>query len=240
MSVLLDDESSQYLIRTATLPVSAVPFSFSAWIYPDEETSSVAVSIGGAATAFYHALYLFWDPNNLTSKARTYDGNVQDAWNTDDFAINQWINLVGVWPTVGERRIYVNGGGKVINSVTQDAIVMDRFTLGVTGDGSSPVFYCSGRLAEVGVWSGALGDAHAASLGNKDAPSIVDVGNLVAYYPLIDDPNDAKGSFHLTEVNSPTYTTHVPGMNYGGEPAAGNPVVKIMLQMNQFNGGTLK
>ncbi len=245
MSRLFDDGSNQYCEHSGAL-LDGYPYSMGSWVYADDDASTLAAMYLGttASAQFWDALFLrgaaAGDYVHASSHQHGGGPGLVAAITSSGFTINTWHHVLAVFVSGAERHIWIDG-----NAVGDDTTDIssgwnhNNFAIGGLRD-QSPGDYFSGRIAEAAVWDGELVEANAITLYGKDAPSLVEPGILTAYWKLIDDDVDSIGSFDLTPNGSPTFTDHVPGMNYGGEPAAGNPVVKIMLQMDQFGGGVMK
>jgi len=217
MSRLFDDGSSQYLEIDST-PITDYPFSMSAWIYCDDLTlgQAILMLIDKSESTRYWGIGLGGDVESdpAWNRARNY-GSSYLAYTSSGYSANTWHNIVGIFTSSISRDIYIDGGSKGSETTNVAVTTPDRLSIGRIG-GTSPSNYFSGRIAEVGFWSAILSAGNITSLKNKDAPSIVDASNLKCYWPLIDDDDDDKGGYNMTAYNSPTFTDHVPGMNYGG------------------------
>ena len=240
MSLVLVRLSNQYATRTASVPVTAPPFSVSGWIKANDITTvhHMFFLIDAADGNHYFAIRLAGNIGGDPVQIQARDGGGPATGGTGSgYSAATWHNVIGIFATTTSRTIYIDGGNSDENteSITPSSIAKIHI-----GAGKAAAEKLDGKVAEVGIWDVALSGASIAALAAGAYPDDIESGDLVAYYPLLSDSNDNAGSYHLTDVGSPAYDgADLPPMA-GGEPAVGSPVVQIMMQMDQFNGGTLK
>lgn len=239
MSRLFDNGSEQYLQIDST-PITDYPFTLACWMYPDNVTDDNGLVFVGDLSEGNQYIMTRADGGDTNDPVIAMSYNGSDGIGTSErisYIANTWQLVVGVFSNDTSRTVYLDN-----NAGTEDTTDIDcpadlnRMAIGAARD-NSPGRYMGGRIAEVGIWSVALSPENIALLASKDAPSIVDASNLECYWPLIDDDDDDKGGYNMTAYNSPTFTDHVPGMNYGGGGGISMPLV--MLQHDHFGGGII-
>ena len=197
MSVVLESANSEYLYIADPI-VSSLPVSISAWVkltaddvFPasicDSETNTdhrgIDIVVGGNAGAMSRDVI-----------------NGTDASRTSGFSTGSWIHIVAVLASSTSRTGYVQGSGATENTQTNDPDSLDRFAIGCRYS-SQVAKFCDGKVAEVAIWSYALGSSDVTSLYNSGSgtpATNVQSGSLVSYWKLIDDANDSVGSNNLS------------------------------------------
>lgn len=214
MARQFDDTAPEEYLEIDTAAGGVPPFTVAGWFNSDDITiDQTLVWIGYKLEASeWHSLEA--SGGRAGDPVRAYSSSAvagsQSAQSTAGFGANAWHHACGVWAATNDRRAYIDGGnrGNDANNVVPDA--PDRTSVGRRGD-ATPTRYFSGAIAEAAIWSAALTDAEVAVLGRGYCPLFVRPQSLVAYWPLIRDPdNDLVGGYNLTPYNSPTVARHAP------------------------------
>lgn len=208
MSVVLDDALSQGLYISEAL-AAAASITMVAWFKSDDLTASqTLVSICDAsADTEYFALNLRGDIANdyIHANARAGASNV-NAITTVGYSSGTWHLASAVFVNQNSRDAMIDGSNE--GHETTVGIVpanLDKTAVGYLARLSATA-YTSGKIAKVAIWDKALTDAEILSIANGADPSSIQVGNLLAYWPLYDDADDESGnSKDLTLLNSPTF-----------------------------------
>jgi hypothetical protein len=143
--------------------------------------------------------------------AHTFDGTT--AGNAQHVGVpttGVWYHACGVWAAVNARAVYLDGAGKVTNTVNLPTVPVDTFSVGRRSL-MTPERYFDGDLAEAAIWSVALSDEEVAALGKGVSPRVIRPTSLVAYYPVRGDASPERDrwrtGYHLT-VTGATPSAH--------------------------------
>ncbi len=157
-AVYLNSSNSEYMELDAT-PVTNFPCTIIAWICPDDITKG----------NYYYTLYIA--NKDVTNQAwgmlLNYgsDGEVSLVANTNVsgrpvstkvLSAFRWHQIAGVIAGASDRRCYVDGGNKGVN--TNYIVVpsgLNRISVGRAGD-STPDYYFPGKVGSVFVWKRVL------------------------------------------------------------------------------------
>lgn len=209
MSLTLNG-STQYLTDAAP-PVSALPFTVSAWVKLDSLASvMMPIFLGNTGSAAICGITL--NPG----------GNPGVAWGRADnsASVAQPSNTVtaGAWAHVAATFASDGGGGTDITCVVNGdwdargilaggpAIpTIARWDFGSARD-SSPGFYVDGKIAEWALWGAALGQSDIESLAAGTPAAEVAIASLASYLPL-DTATlvDAESGNTWVATGSPTF-----------------------------------
>lgn len=215
MARAFDDGSSQHL-ELDSPPITAAPFTISAWINSDElTTNQTCIFIGDKDVADnFWALRLSGATGGDPVSFFALDGTTVSAATSSGYSADTDHHICAVETAADDRAVFIDGGSKGTNATSVTPAGADRVAIGRSGD-STPGFYMSGNISEVAIWNVALSDAEVALLAKGFSPLFIQPHNLVAYWPLIrDDDNDRIGGFDLTAINTPTVATHPPLIVY--------------------------
>tara|TARA_R100000808_G_scaffold19446_1_gene42184 strand:+ start:2198 stop:3010 length:813 start_codon:yes stop_codon:yes gene_type:complete len=221
--------SSQYYTASSA-PISAVPYSFGAWVRLDAAASGVddCMMLGDASSSSYEALQ--FNTSNGKVRLRTFAGggsNLGGALYDTDV----WHHVFMVAAATDDRALYLDGGGKVTKS-TDKTVTMGEMSVGVRTI-SSTTNYFQGRIEHAVVYDAALTDDEVAALASGVNPLLVRGGNLVGYWPLWGQHAaeiDLMGTTSLTATGSPTAANGAPVvMTYDGSGLCPNIVTATVV-----------
>ena len=208
MSLVLDG-STQYAYH-ADSPLTAYTISIAAWFKTDDYTTSWQAICGlydYSSTSYWNVLALNIDASNGTLHAESRGGQEYKAASSSLVEDAAWHHGVGIFSASNARAVWLDGSEDTNAQETGESVAnLDRIGIGRNED-SSPGQYFDGKLGEIAIYNDALTSGEISSLAGGAAPSAVNAGNLVAYWPLYDDENDDKGSYHLTLGGSPSFDT---------------------------------
>jgi len=213
MARLFDDAQSEYLEVTSA-PATAVPLTIVFWFKCDDGTKdeyAFYLSDGTLDNSFVGMLNSSGGAVDDV-RAYTFAESIQPhADTTTTWTTDTWHHAAYVFAANDSRAAYLDGAGKGTNATSATPTGIDLVRIGRVGSS-----YYSGALAEVAIWDVALSDEQVATLAGGSAPSLVQAGNLVAYWPLIDDDDDAANGYDLTAYNTPSWAGDHPEIDYGG------------------------
>ena len=230
-SIVLVSASSQYA-ESNTAPVTATAFSISVWVKTDQVTAAAAVVFIGDKDATNNHWTIRYEANvandPLRCRSRNTTGADDATIDTGGLSMNgNWRHVVCVYSSSTSRTPYISASAGTTGTTSSTPTVSDRISVGRNGD-STPDEYWSGRLAEVCIYSMALSSTDVTNLYNGGAGTPctnVQNASLVAYYKLISDANDSKGTNHLTTGGSPTFDAADHPVTH---PVASRPQVIIV------------
>jgi hypothetical protein len=141
--------------------------------------------------------------------ANCWNNDVEQALSTTSISSNTWTHFAGTFEKPGVptyRYAYMDGGNKGSNTVLQvpNSTYVERVCIGDRSPTSH--YYANGKIAEVAIWGVLLTDEEVATLAAGAVATDVQPGNLLRYWPLVDDLLDLSGNDkHLSvDAGSPT------------------------------------
>jgi hypothetical protein len=204
--------SSQSLSDTTTPPVTALPFTFAAWVKLTAiggVQTLAAVSEGSTAENWVE---LIVDTGgNLLAQYHGNGGSTVSA-NAGVVSSGTWLHAGAVFTSASDRTAYWDGSG-VNNTTAANALgTVNYTTLGTLRYVGTFVDFLGGDLAEAAMWNVALTAAEMASLAKGMSPQFVRPAALVGYWPLLGNESPevdrTKQLNHLTLTNTPTKAAH--------------------------------
>lgn len=204
-------------MRSTTLPVTAVPLSFSAWARPlDRTTNHHIVNVSDEATG--------WDGFALAAEGASAGdpasaivaatNNYSVASSANPFRELGWAHLCAVFTSATSRDIYYNGLLLGSNTTSRTpagltAVNVGRFIAGAT------IVYGGLEIGPLAIYSAALQPAHIKALARGDDPRTVNRGALAAMWKMdagSGDEIDVISGNVLTAVNSPGVVARPSGL----------------------------
>jgi hypothetical protein len=210
-------------------PVTAYPFTMSAWVKLETAAASQGVVwVGDKDNTALYAVMQITSGGNASAFNRSGASTTATASHGTVLSTGTWYNIIAVFNNAADRTVYLNADAGVQNtvSITDSTSTYDRIGLGRFLD-SSPSDSFDGLIAHAAVWSRVLDSTERTTLQTQ-APSAISSG-LVAYWPMNVDENplsdgSAGGTFDLTlqgTPGNPVFSTDNPSL--GG--AAGQPTI---------------
>lgn len=194
--------SSDRAERTSASPITAYPFSLSAWVRTSNSTASLRdpFSLGNSSTADRYALFQL-----STGHLPVYAvfGNTTGASITGGATINDgaWHHLLAVSRSATDHQLYVDGSSAGTSSTNiGTAPTLNVVSVGRLNYAGSGIQYFPGDVAECAVWSADV-SGNVLSLARAASPLLVQFGSLAAYWRLLgrDSPEpDLRGGYDLT------------------------------------------
>ncbi len=177
--------SSQRLVKDGTPPVTAAPLTVACWFRKNNNTdgaSLVALADQSANTDRF-LLEARGSGPGRTIRWLSINGGTDSAETSTAWTVDTWHHACGVEAASNDRRVYLDGGGKVTDSGAGTPTPIDRLVVGADFTGSF-VNHMGGDIAHVAMWNVALTDAEIASLAAGLNPKKMRPDNLVFYAPL--------------------------------------------------------
>ncbi len=186
MARLFDDAALDELHVDAP-PVTAYPFSISAWFYPNDDTLQTVVialsETGGSSHEW--SMRVAGDVAGDPLIFQTNSSSATGANSPNSVNFNAWNHCVCIAASATNRLVVLNGGAQGTDTADNTPLNIDRLAIGWRGHTAGTPRYFSGRIAEVGIWSFALDEAAVAMLGLGISPLLVDPSFLLSYIPII-------------------------------------------------------
>lgn len=139
----------------------------------------------------------------------TGSGN-QDTVTTTGGSSGVWTHACAVGFTATNRSAFKDGQDEGTGTTNRTPLNLDRLSIGLLARVTTPLFPMVGRIAEVAVWDVALSDTEVLELAGGVPPTAVQSADLVAYWPLVSDAEDAIGSNDLTVNGAVLDADHPP------------------------------
>ena len=153
------------LLQIDSTPVTAAPFTVSAWVRPTNLGFNLAAVFIGNASVSDNFWVLQVEEDNLV-RFRVRVSSSANTLTSTTVTVNQWHHICGVEAASNDRRVFLDGGGKGTNSENRVPSGADRVTIGRYG--SSPPSdpdgdrHFEGDIGHVAIWNVALSDEEVA------------------------------------------------------------------------------
>ena len=200
-SAVFERANSEWF-STTTVPFTAEPFVFACWAKLNDETADhMLMSLQDKDSASIIGASLQASGSVANDPIRALSATAPAT--KTDFAPNVWFHAAGYWKSATHWVAYLNGvAGGTQPGPTGINPAVDRLGIGGHAD-STPSSFTDGKLAHcVAYDTTGISDADVATLITNLAagrnPLAVQNAALVAYWPLLADLNDAKGTNNLT------------------------------------------
>lgn len=221
MARLFDDDSSEYLSITTPV-ITAYPFAMACKFRTNDDTYAQTLVWVGDKDVDTHYCSLVARGGDvgvpIRAATQTYGGgSTGHAETSTGLTANTWHTAAGIWLSVSERHVYIDGGSKGSNTDTVGAMANhDNTAIGVNFR-STIGGYMSGDIAEAAIWdltNWGANDAERetnfekviASLAKGFSPLFFPLG-LVSYWDLVRGLNDKIGGYNLT-ANGTVISAH--------------------------------
>lgn len=200
-------------LELASAVVTAYPFTIFGWIKPNSASTGFGglVSMGASGGTTYVGAFDFGSVNGKIT-ARTRGSSSADANSTTGIITASWQPFMAVFTSASSRTIYYASGASVTNVATENPTLgsLNRLRLGVFPTAESSFF--NGEMAEVAIWTAALGASEWDALKAGAVPATVLPGALLDYWALFSSAATQTG-FNgrvLTATNTSSAATHPP------------------------------
>ena len=209
------DDTNDYVAAdgvTSELSSNGLPFTVSAWAYPDTTTKGAIFAFNKTGNSDENLNLLFYAKNGSTKKFYHLEGG-NNTWteSTNTFEPGEWHHIVVTVDSSQNGKLYVNGGqqGTWSNGTNSSA---DRFSIGqeYDDDGTDPSDFFDGKIDEVAIWNVALNAADVTSLYNSGNGL-----NASANSGNYDNSADLIGYWKFNEGTGSTLTDNTSNSNNG-------------------------
>jgi hypothetical protein len=197
--------SSQYI--SSTHPVSAAPFTISAWARIDNTSGNkTVVQIGNTGSSQRFLLYF---AGNTLSFFVNQTGSFAQAQAASTASANIWYHCCAVEASSSDHRVYFNGTvGTLPNPATQSPTGINALNIGNDRNSNANANLMTGQMADVAVWDVALTAAEIGSLADGMSADKIRPDNLVYYAPLVRELVEVSGGLALTNNGTATVSNH--------------------------------
>lgn len=236
MARALDDASNQVL-RVEQAVRTTYPLTMACWFNVDDDsvihTLMCLVGKSGSDCHVLRALRAV-ESRHIGADTRSSLGWGSASSDTG-YTVGQWHHACGVFASATNRKAFLDGDPGNQNATNRTPAGLDRTSIGSYDRDTSPLWFVSGLVAEAAIWAVALTDAEVAILAKGYSPLFIRPQSLVAYWPLIRDPdNDAVGGYNLTPVNSPTVANHCRILRPAPPLVQGKPGISIPVLIQHY------
>ena len=196
-------------LNTASTPITAYPFTLSAWIKPDVNVSGTILALMDTSAQFDRCLIGHGQGVNVSRASLTLrvNGNPQTIQTTTSLSNGVWGLVTGVFASATDRRIYLNAAGSAQSVTSLTCAAFDR--IDIANQNTTNLF--DGTIAEVAAWNVALTVDEMTQLSLLFSPKQVRPQSLRFYSKLIgrNSPElDIARGLSLTYTGSPAYADH--------------------------------
>jgi hypothetical protein len=209
--------TSDNIVKNSGTLFNGFPLTLACWFKADNVTSDGGLVYMGRSTNNGDRVGLATVGTTAGDPivAQHIDNNLAhaglgNAFSTTGFSAGVWHHACGVFTSSSSRTVYLDGGNSAINTDPQDAIAIDRTSIGNL-ERLTPALFFAGDIMEVGIWHAALTVREVISLARGFAPSLVRPTSLVCYLQLI-GKNDPEINYWRTGdqfiVNGATHADH--------------------------------
>lgn len=201
-------DGSQYI--TADSPITGLPLTLAAWVYPVSDNSHVVAYIGNAtdnSRIQIQLRFLSVGAFDVGAVSVNASGTNTAARTGTAVTLNTWNHACAVYASSTSRSAYLNGSNKVTDTTNSVISAPNRLAVASRFNVSYGINLI-GRVADVGVWSVALADEEVASLASGVSCRLIRPQSLVFYAPLMRNLVDIRGGLSLTNVSNATVADH--------------------------------
>ena len=203
--------STDYLENTSL--ALSFPLTMACWFWFDTgDLPSTLMNMGGNSNLHYHLLTMA-DDESVSMVSRAGGGGAIASTGAAVWNYDTWNHTCGIVASATDRRVFINGGGKVTNSDSRSPTI-NQFNIGVRFYNATYNAYNEGRIARTAVWDKALTDQQVANLAARQSPLEIEYANLQAYHEILGDfspePDWSGNQYNLTLGGTPAQASHVP------------------------------
>jgi hypothetical protein len=194
-------------------PVSSVPLTISAWVYPTTvgiNQVAASVGVGSGGNRFQMGVNLI---TNQIEATAVQSGTAGIAAFPATIALNQWHHICAVFSSSTSRTAYFNGVAGTPNTTSIAPSGVNRINIGARYNTTLGLFF-SGAIAEVSVYNAELSAEEIADLAQGFNPRLIRPQNRVHWNRLIRESQDIQRGAALTEIGGATTVATHPRIIY--------------------------
>lgn len=197
--------SSSEGLKSAQSAVTAAPFTWSLWFYPDSSSSVMApltMMPDGHANDRYQ---IKLKTNNQAEYHIRSSGSNENSTTSNTFSDTAWNHVAVIETAADDHKIILNGdtGDQGTNTDSKTVSGVDSFALGYRPK-DTPDHYFDGRLAEVGIWNVALNAGELAALADGISCYQIRPSSLKLYTPGVSSTQELIQPYSWTVAGSPS------------------------------------
>lgn len=199
------DNSNDYINVPHDAALESTSFTVSGWVkYDDTPPSNSATIVGKFPSAFasgYAIRVSSTDKAEFVLKTTAAARTVQAA---DTLPRGRWHHIAGSWnETTKDAKLYINGVNVKTTNYAGETYASGTAALQIGGNSSVSNTFLGGLIANCAYYSDIRSDAEIEAEYLNGHPEVADA-NIVSFWPLGDDLNDAVGTNNGTNNGSIT------------------------------------
>lgn len=180
-------------IRRLSTPITATPFSMSAWLFFESATANNACFIldGSSVNSAGLAAEGNVSGDPITAYMDGPEGTSASAYarSSSGYSLNVWTHVCGVFSSSTLREIYVNGSN-LGSATTTRTPTFDRINIGNYRGSFNAL---NGRIAQAAIYNKALSSGEINALAKGFSARLVAPQNLKVFAPLTRGFSDYMG-----------------------------------------------
>lgn len=185
---------------TASVPITAAPFSMACWFITNQSLDRVLMSLGNSADDSHHEIFANQGGPNLIACNSKVAGSAAIS-TSGTYSDGVWTHAGGVWASTTSRTAYFNGVAGTTNTTSKSPTI-DRFRIGARASSTDGNTGCQAGVAECAIWNVALTTAEMEALAEGYSPLFIRPESLINYWPLVRDLTDSVGGLTLSQTGT--------------------------------------
>ena len=139
--------------------VTAEPLSMTGWFRRTDTATNVIASIGTTGSSARHSLIANSVGPVVTATSVTSIGQASSASSAATASASVWHHGAAVFAAAADRRAYVDGGGKGVETTSRAVSGMNATDIGTEYSLGSRINFFGGQLDSIKIWNRVLSDA---------------------------------------------------------------------------------
>lgn len=232
MARSLASASSQYLIKTGSIPVTSAPLTLAAYAKPASAHVGGILCLGKTSGGYPYERFVIscdivYELDDPPFNFQAAGSNLFYSAIGGSYSVGNWYHVCGVAASSSSRTLYVDGTSVATNTSSVTPSSINSTLVGAYADPlATTQFHFNGSVLWPAIWNVALTDDEVASLAAGAHPLTIRPESLVFFAPLggLDPEHDRDivGGLSLTATNSPTWSDDSPtGLIYPSQQIIG-------------------